>query len=161
MASATFHQTKDKGMEALDKVKDAGATAVDKAKEAGAETFGKVKESSAEVLDKARDAAGAVGNMATETATAVGRKADDLTAAAGHQVREFGETIGRRGSHEGMAGQASQVVADAIKGGGQYIEEAKLSGMARDVEGVIRNHPIPALLVCFGVGYCLGRALKD
>ena len=60
-----------------------------------------------------------------------------------------------------MAGRASQAVADTVKGSGQYIEEAKLSGMAHDVEHVIKNHPIPALLVCFGIGYCIGRAMKD
>jgi len=161
MASATFHPTKEKGAEALEKVKETGAAALEKTKEAGAEAFGKVKEAGAEVLGKAKEAAGAVGAMATETASAVGRKADDMTAAAGHEIKEFGETIGKKGPHDGMAGQASQAVADTIKGGGRYIEEAKLSGMAHDVEQVIKNHPIPALLVCFGIGYCVGRALKD
>jgi len=161
MASATFHPTKDKGAEALEKVKETGATALEKTKEVGAETFGKAKEAGAEVLGKAKEAAGAVGAMATETASAVGRKADDLTAAAGQEIKEFGENLGRRAPHDGMTGHASQAVADTIKGSGQYIEEAKLTGMARDVETVIKNHPIPALLVCFGIGYCLGRALKD
>jgi ElaB/YqjD/DUF883 family membrane-anchored ribosome-binding protein len=162
MSSATFHSsTKDKGAEALNKVKDAGADALDKAKEAGGEAFGKVKEAGSQALGKAREAAGSVGDMAVETATAIGHKADDLTAAAGHEIREFGDTIGKKAPHEGMAGHASQAVADTIKGGGKYIEEAKLSGMAHDVENVIKNHPIPALLICFGIAYCLGRAMKD
>jgi hypothetical protein len=160
MASATFNPSA-KGAEALEKAKEAGAAAFDATKEAGAETFGKVKEAGAHVLDKAKEAAGSVGDMALETAAAVGHKADDLTGAAGHEIREFGETIGRKAPHEGIAGKASQAVADTIKGSGQYIEEHKLSGMANDVEQVIKNHPIPALLVCFGIGYCIGRAMKD
>jgi len=160
MASATFQPTKEKGAEALQKVKETGA-ALEKTTEAGAEAFGKVKEAGAEALGKAREAAGAVGAMATETASAVGKKADELTAVAGHEIREFGQSIGKKGPHDGMAGQASQAVADTIMGGGRYIEEAKLSGMAHDVEQLVKNHPIPALLVCFGIGYCVGRALRD
>jgi len=161
MASTTFQPTRDKGAEALEKVKDAGNTAVEKTKEMGSEAYGKAKDAGADVLGKAREATGAVGAMATETASAVGRKADDLTGAAGHGLREFGESMGKRAPHEGMAGQVSQAVADTIKGSGQYIEQAKLSGMAHDVEQVIKNHPIPTLLVCFGIGYCVGRAMRD
>ena len=28
-------------------------------------------------------------------------------------------------------------------------------------EQVIKNHPIPSLLICFGLGICIGRAMKD
>jgi hypothetical protein len=52
-------------------------------------------------------------------------------------------------------------VAEGVKGSGRYLEEAKLSGMAHDVETVVKNHPIPAMLVCLGVGICIGRVLKD
>jgi hypothetical protein len=162
MASATFNPSvKDKGADALQKAKEAGAETFDAAKQAGAEGFSKVKDAGAQAFGKAQEAVGSVGEMAAETASAVGRKADDLTAAAGHGIREFGETVGNKAPHEGLTGQASQAVADTIKGGGKYIEEAKLSGMAQDVEQMIKNYPIPALLVCLGIGYCVGRALKD
>jgi len=161
MASSTFQSTKDKGTQAFDKTKEAGAEALERTKDAGAEAFGKAKECGTDVLGKTKEAASAVGDMATETASAMGRQADDMAATAGHQIREFGENISRRAPHEGLAGQASQVVADTIKSSGRYLEETKLSGMAQDVGQVVKNHPIPALLVCFGVGYCLGRAMKD
>jgi len=149
-AEQEFGKAKEAGKEALQKTQEAGDDAVRKAKEAGTQ-----------VLGKAKEAASAAGEMASHTAAAVGHKADDLAAAAGHEIREFGDTIAHRGPHQGLAGAASQAVADSVKGSGRYIEEAKLSGMAHDVEQVIRNHPLPALLVCFGVGFCLGRVLKD
>ena len=37
----------------------------------------------------------------------------------------------------------------------------EVEDMAQDLEQMIKNHPVPALLVCFGVGVCVGRALKD
>jgi len=163
MASTTFQPMgKDKGLDkSLEKARDEGKDLMNKTKEAGAEVLDKAKEAGTDVLGKAREAAAAVGDVATETATAVGRKADDLTATAGHQIREFGDNLSQRGPHEGFTGAASQAVADTIKGSGRYIEEHKLSGMAQDVEGMIRNHPIPALLLCFGLGFCIGRVMKD
>jgi ElaB/YqjD/DUF883 family membrane-anchored ribosome-binding protein len=163
MANATsFHQKEERKVgEALEKAKETGAEVLDKAKEAGAEAFGKVKDAGAQALGKAKESLGSVGDMAAETACAVGTKADDMTAAAGHGIREFGDAIGKKAPHEGMVGHASQAVADTIKDGGQYIEEHKLSGMAHDVEKVVKNHPIPALLICLGIGYCVGRAMRD
>ncbi len=163
MASTTFDAAKEKnrGGNEMEKAKAAGADALQKTKEAGADALQKTKEAGTDVLGKAKEAAVAVGEMATQAASAAGQKADDLTAAAGHEIREFGDTIAKKASHQGLTGAASQVVADSIKGSGRYIEEAKLSGMAHDVEQVVKNHPIPALLICLGVGFCLGRIMRD
>jgi ElaB/YqjD/DUF883 family membrane-anchored ribosome-binding protein len=154
-------KAKEAGNEALQKGKQVGAEAMDKAKEVGEDALAKVKEAGGQALGKAKEAASSVGEMCVESASAAGHKADDLTGAAGHQIREFGDTISKKMPHEGFTGKASQVVADTIKEGGRYIEEAKLSGMAHDVESVVKNHPIPALLLVFGIGFCLGRVLKD
>jgi len=156
-----MEHAKEAGTEALNKAKEAGKEALSMAKEAGAEAIDKAKEAGAEALGKAKEAVGSVGEMATQAASAVGQKADDLTAAAGHGIKEFGDTVAKKAPHEGLAGAASQAVAETIKGSGRYLEEAKLSGMAQDVEQVIKNHPIPALLICLGIGFCLGRAMKD
>src|SRR5262245_31804066 len=157
----SWEQTKDKSKEALEKAKEAGESALETAKDMGEDAFGKVKEAGSVALGKAREAMGSVGDMATETAAVAGRKAEDMAAAAGHGIAGFGETLAQRGPHEGFAGKAAQAVADTIKGGGHYLEEHKISGMARDVEQVVKNHPIPALLCVFGIGFCLGRMLKD
>jgi len=156
-----LENAKQAGAEALSKAKEAGTEALTKAKEAGKEAFAMAKDAGAEALEKAKGSVESVGQMATQAASAVGHKADDLTASAGHEIKEFGDTVARKAPHDGLAGSASQAVAEGIKGAGRYIEEHKLSGMAQDVEQVIKNHPIPALLICFGIGVCLGRAMKD
>jgi len=153
MASTTFHpanKEERKGNQSMEKAKEGGVDALEKVKEAGAEAFGKAKETAA-----------SVGEMASQTVSAAGKKADDMTAHAGHEIKEFGDSMAKKLPHEGFAGRASQAVTDTIKEGGKYIEEHKLSGMAHDVETVVKNHPIPALLVIFGIGFCLGRAMKD
>jgi len=152
MATTTGHakgreenQTKD----SMDKIKDAGMQMADKAKDAGMQ-----------MADKARDAVAGVGEMATHTAAAVGKKADDLTAGAGTNIKNWGETIAEKGPHQGVLGQATHAVAETLKEGGRYIEEAKLSGMADDVTQMIRRNPIPALFIGIGVGFLLGRAMR-
>jgi ElaB/YqjD/DUF883 family membrane-anchored ribosome-binding protein len=167
-----FEKAKDTGSDAVAKAKQAGKEAVGAAREAGKEAVGAAREAGAEALagakdagaramDKAKEAVSAAGEMAASTASAMGKKADDLTAAAGHRIGGLGDTLAQKAPHEGMAGAASQAVAEGIKESGRYIEQAKLSGMAHDVEHVIKNHPIPALLVCFGIGFCLGRMIKE
>jgi len=156
-----FQHAKEAGAEALAKAKEAGKEALAGAKEAGADALGKAKEAGTEALGKAKEAVESVGAMAAQAATAVGQKADDFTSEAGHGITQFGDTVAKKAPHEGLTGAASQAVAEGIKGTGRYIEEHKLSGMAHDVEQVIKNHPIPALLICFGIGVCLGRAMKD
>jgi hypothetical protein len=169
MASTTYNprakedlgHTEENSTEHLEHAKQAGAEALTKAKEAGNEALSAAKEAGAEALGKAKEAVASVGEMATQAASAVGHKADDMTAAAGHELKEFGANVAKKSPHDGLTGAASQAVAEGIQGTSRYIEGAKLSGMAHDVEQVIKNHPIPALLVCFGIGYCLGRAMKN
>ncbi len=59
-----------------------------------------------------------------------------------------------------MLGNASQAVAQSVKDGGKYIEDAKLSGIAENVAQLIRRYPIPAVLIGIGFGWFLGRKLN-
>jgi cell division septum initiation protein DivIVA len=179
MATATFHprgkddnpsrepnQPKDQNKDAnqakepLDKAKETGTHVVDKAKELGSEVVDKAKEMGSEAMGKAKEAASSVGEMASHAATNIGKKADEYTATAGTSVKNLGEKIEEQGPHGGMLGQASHVVADTLRTSGHYIEEAKLSGMADDVTGMIRRNPVPAVLVGIGIGFLLGRAMR-
>lgn len=153
MASTTFnpsHKDDRKGNQPMEKAKEAGGDAMDKVKEAGTDALG-----------KAREVATSVGEMASQSVSAAGKRADDMSSAAGHEIREFGANMAKKMPQDGIAGKASQVVTDTIKEGGKYLEDNKLSGMAQDVENVVKNHPIPALLLVLGIGYCLGRAMRD
>ncbi len=156
-----MHKAGETASTAVDKIKDAGKDVMHKAADAGSTAMDKAKEIGGDMLGKAKDAASSVGEYASNAASAVGHKADDLTSAAGHGIKSFGETMAQKAPHEGITGTGAQAVADTIKGSGRYLEEAKLSGMAQDIEQVVKNHPLPSLLITFGVGFCLGRMLAD
>jgi len=127
---------------------------------AGKEPFDKAKEAGAQALEKAKEAASSVGEMAGQTATALGQKADDLTATAGHDIKSWADNLGKKAPQEGLVGQASHAVTDTLKEGGRYLEDAKLSGMAEDITQLIKAHPVAAVLIGLGIGYCIGRTFK-
>jgi len=139
----------NQGKDTTEKVKETGHQVMDKAREVGGQ-----------VMDKARETAGNVGDMASQAATTVGKKADDLTGGCGTGIKSLGEKLDDKGPHEGMLGQASHAVAETLKQGGKYIEDAKLSGMADDFTQVIRRNPIPAVFIGIGIGFLLGRAMR-
>lgn len=136
--------------QAGDKAKDAAGTVGDKAREAAGGAY-----------DKLKDAAGHVGDAASSAAGAVGRQAEDLTERAGSGMQSLAGAVRDQGPQGGMLGQATRGVAGAMEQAGKYIEDKNLSGMADDLTGLIKNNPIPALLLGVGVGFLLGRAIRS
>jgi len=121
----------------------------------------KAKDVASHVMDKTKEAASSMSEMVSNAASNVGKKADDLTSGAGSSIRNMGESLSQKAPHEGMLGDASQAVANTIKEGGRYLEEAGLSGIGEDLTQLIRRNPVPAVLVGLGVGFLIGRALRS
>lgn len=118
------------------------------------------QDAAASVGEMAGHAASAVGAMASHAAGDVGRRADDLTASAGAGIHNLGDRLSQNAPHSGMWGNASQAVAKSVQDGGKYLEGHKLSGMTEDVAHLIRQYPIPAVIVGIGLGCFVGRLLK-
>jgi len=148
---ATASTRKDQGtQQSLDQAKNEANTAADKAREAVGH-----------VGSALSSTASAAGTALSNTASTVGQKADDAAAGVGTGLKSVAGTIRQQGPHEGMLGQATSTVAGAIESTGQYLSEKQLSGMADDMASMIKAHPIPAVLIGLGVGFLLGRALRD
>lgn len=147
--------------QAGDKARDAASSAYDKAKDAAGTVADKAKEAAGTAYDKLKDAAGHVGSAAGSTASAVGREAENLTERAGHGMQSLAGTVREQGPQSGMLGQATRGVASGLEQAGRYIEDKNLSGMADDLTGLIKNNPIPALLIGVGLGFLLGRAIRS
>jgi len=148
MASKTFQPTATG--DALERTKDASRDALSKGKEVAAQAAETVRQQGAHAVDMAKDAA-----------CTVGKKAEDATAAAGHGMADLGERIAEKGPHSGFAGTAAQAVGDTLQKGGHYMEEQKLSGMTHDVVDLVKAHPIPIVIAALGIGFLLGRSMKD
>ena len=118
------------------------------------------KEAAASVGDMAHHAASAIGAMASQAASEFGTKADELAASAGVGIQGLGDRLGKIAPQTGVLGSASQAVAQSVKEGGKYIEDAKLSGITENIAQMIRRHPIPAVLIGIGLGWFACRKLK-
>ena len=172
MSNSTLSPNTNRFEGVADKAKEVAANVGDKAKEVAANVCDKASQAASSLGDKASQAACAIGEMASDAGCAVGsmtsqaacdvgRKADDLTASAGAGIKGFGDRLGHNAPHSGVMGSASQAVARSVHDGGQYIEDAKLSGMIDDVAQVIRRNPIPAVCVALGLGWIVASKMRN
>jgi hypothetical protein len=119
----------------------------------------KAREAVTSAGEMAGHAAAAVGGMATQAACAAGNKVDQLVALAGHGIHSVGDSLERSLPGNGVMGAASKTLAGAVQSGGEYLEDQKLSGMARDFTGLIRRNPIPSVLISIGIGWFIARRI--
>ena len=119
---------------------DTAANAAKKLTDRGAEAVNRTagvntRDNGQSVLDKA-------GDYAQQAKEKVGEWAGDAREAVG----EFADHAGEKAQK--WAGQAY----DAAAGG--------VSDFGREVNTLVRNHPLPAVLIGFGLGLLLGRAAR-
>ncbi|HJZ54530.1 MAG TPA: hypothetical protein VKE74_06205 [Gemmataceae bacterium] len=109
-------------------------TAADKAKN--------LTDRAADAADTARDRGQGMMDKAGEVAGKVQDKAREWAGDAYETARDAGHKVQR------WAGEAYDVAAD------------NLGDFGRELTSLVRRHPIPALLIGFGVGLLLGRAAR-
>lgn len=134
-----------------------GTTMGEAAKTAGQ----KIGEEAKKVKDEAKNIAGTAVHKAEDAAAFIGEKAEHATEAMGTGMKSLGGTIREKMPHEGVLGNASNAVANTLESGGQYLEQHGLKGVGDDMTKMIRQHPIPALLIGIGVGFLLARAVRS
>lgn len=109
------------------------------------------------LADQAKSAAQNVGDKAKQAGEFVRDKADQAASTAGRGMESLAGTIRDRGPQEGLMGKATSNLAGTLDRTGQYLENQGVSGMVDDLTGMIRNHPVPAVLIGIGIGFLLAR----
>ena len=141
--------------------RDEWAQATDKAKEIAASVGSMAGHAAAAIGDMASQAGATVGAMASRAACDAGKRADDLTASAGIGIQRVGNEIDRNGPQKGVLAEASHAVAKTVRDSGEYLEDAKLSGVTKDLTQLIQKNPIPAVCVAIGLGWFIARKLRN
>lgn len=108
------------------------------------------------MTETAKGAMGTVTETASGMMSAAGEQAQSAVGGVASGMKTLAGTI--RGQ-EGMLGGAAGTVADTLESGSRYLQQEGLSGIADDLTGVIRRNPLPAALVCVGIGFCLARMM--
>jgi len=152
---------KDQAQDHMGRAKDSASQAADKAKEGAGGALEHIKDAASQVGQAAGSAASAAGQAVGNAASNLGQRAEDATAAVGRGMESLGERVRQKGPESGFLGSATRSVADALENTGEYLEDKKISGMASDLTDLVRNNPIPALLVGIGLGFLLGRAMRS
>jgi ElaB/YqjD/DUF883 family membrane-anchored ribosome-binding protein len=80
-------------------------------------------------------------------------RAGDLSGQARDKVQEW---VGEAGDAAKQAGQKVQQWADDA----YEVAADKVSDFGKEVTALIRNHPIPAVLIGLGIGVLLGRTAR-
>jgi len=129
------------------------ASAAQTAKEAAANLGHKAQDTASNLAQKARDTAGDLGHKAQE-------RAGDALGAVGQGMSSLAGSIRQNVPREGMLGSAAGSVAEGLESGGRYLREHDVNEIGADVGRLVRQHPLPALLTVFGIGFLLGSALR-
>jgi hypothetical protein len=93
---------------------------------------------------------------ATETAEAPG----GVVEAIGAGMESVGRSIYQHAPDHGVLGTAGHAVGSKLEAGGHYLEDRGLDGIGADVTSIIRRHPVPALVIGFGIGILAARLFR-
>jgi ElaB/YqjD/DUF883 family membrane-anchored ribosome-binding protein len=132
-----------------------------KAQDTAAMMADKSKDLASAAARSASEAASNIGHKVGETATNVGHKADDAVGSVGSGMKNLAGTVREKAPQEGMMGTASSTVAGALEKGGRYIEEQKLSGMANDFVGVLKENPLLTICIGVGIGFLIAQMIPS
>jgi hypothetical protein len=107
-----------------------------------------------------KETASNLGHRAQELAGTTAERAGEALSSVGQGMSNLAGTIRQNVPREGMLGSAAGSVAEGLEAGGRYLREHDLSDISADVGRLVRQHPLPALLTVFGIGFLLGSALR-
>jgi hypothetical protein len=107
------------------------------------------------VAQQAKDSARSVANAATGAMSSATEQAQHAAETMGGGIRSLAGSI-REHKPQGVLGTAAETVAEKLDSSGRYLEQEGFSGMAEDIAGMVRRHPMPCVLAGVGVGFLLG-----
>jgi ElaB/YqjD/DUF883 family membrane-anchored ribosome-binding protein len=111
-----------------------------------------VRDKAAQVADNVKDKAQQVGGQ-------VAAQADAATTTVGEKMAEVAQMLREKTPVSGPVAGAADTAAYTLDRAGSYLQEQDLAAMRADLENLIRQHPIEAVLVGVGVGYLVGRVV--
>ncbi len=120
----------------------------------------KASEVASNLTDKAKDLAGNLSDKAKDAASTLGDKTDSALTNVGDRMTRLAGTIRERAPHEGPLGNAAHAVAENLQAGGRYLQQNDLGDMGQDVTDVVRRHPLPSILIGFGLGCLIGMTMS-
>lgn len=143
-----------------DTIKDEAESAADKARHAAESAADKAGEMAHQTADKASEIVDTAKQKSAEIGTAAAGKVESAMSATGARMADLAQTVREKAPQEGKPAEIAATAAEALERGGTYLNDADLTMVRSDLERVIREHPLEAMLVGLGIGYLLARATR-
>jgi ElaB/YqjD/DUF883 family membrane-anchored ribosome-binding protein len=119
-----------------------------------------VKDKARNLMDEARETASNISDKARDSAKGLKDRADEALSNAGRKMTSLAENLHEKAPQEGVLGTAANSVADNLRTGGRYLQEHHLDDMGRDITSLVREYPIQAAFIGFGLGCLLGMVIR-
>lgn len=104
---------------------------------------------------KAEQLASTVKDKASQLGTTMSDKANAAVTTMGEKMADLGHSLRDRAPNA-LAPYADRA-ASGLERAGQYLQEGDLGDFVDDVAGIIRRHPIPAMLTGVAIGFLVAR----
>jgi ElaB/YqjD/DUF883 family membrane-anchored ribosome-binding protein len=103
---------------------------------------------------KAENLASTVKDKASQLSSSAADKANTAITSMGEKMSNVGHTLREK------APTSLQSYAESIERAGQYLQRQDLSDFVEDLSGIIRRHPMPAMMTGIALGFLLSRTAK-
>ena len=107
-----------------------------------------------------------IGAKAEELKSAAGEKANDVLDAANGRLNHAGEKIAEVGAKlwekapDGIVGDAIGKAAAQVESAGEFLADATIQDLSKDLAGFVRKHPLQSLAAGLLVGGLVGMAFS-
>jgi ElaB/YqjD/DUF883 family membrane-anchored ribosome-binding protein len=114
----------------------------------------KAEELATTVKDKASQFGSTVSDKASQFSSTVSDKANAAVTSMGEKMTDMGHAL------RDKVPTSLQPYAESIEKAGQYLQRQDLGDFVDDVSGIIRRHPMPAMMTGIALGFLLARTAK-
>lgn len=95
------------------------------------------------------------------TGFSVSDRVSDAVEQTKSKLNEMGTAAAdKMDENRAVAATGLEKAADKLSATADYVRENDLSSMMKDVEGLVKKNPKPALLVAAGLGFLIARAFS-
>lgn len=161
----------NQGHQKTDQVADAAQSAVEHMRDAthsnieggraGAHEAQHTAQSKVEqVKAKAQEAGSRIQEKSREAGDQAYHRADTAMTASGERLEEWSQQLREHVPVSGRTGEVAQQAANTLERSGQYLQRSSPDDVRMDVETMIRQHPVEALLAGAGVGFLFARMTR-
>lgn len=103
---------------------------------------------------KAENLASTVKDKASQLSSTVSEKANTAITSMGEKMTDMGHAL------RDKVPNSLQPYAESIERAGQYLQRQDLGDFVNDLSGIIRRHPMPAMLTGVALGFFLARTAR-